>query len=173
MENALIVINQMLTQRGYIIQDSTEEDRIIALKPCGNKIITFFTNTPKFNVKNIQIYIAVMNEMEIYHSIIVYKDGITAFTKKAIDQSTELKFELFSQEDLQYNITKHYLQPIFILMPKEEIESFKANYGTKFPIMKKDDPIARFYDYQKGDIVRVIRSSIYGQGESITYRIVK
>jgi DNA-directed RNA polymerase subunit H (RpoH/RPB5) len=34
--------------------------------------------------------------------------------------------------------------------------------------MRKDDPIVKFYDYQKGDLIKIIRKNGY-----ITYRIVK
>jgi len=167
MKKAQQICIEMLTQREYDIIDN-EGDKLIALKPDGNQIIVFFSTSSKFNVKNIQVYIALMNEMEIFHSIIVYKEDITSFTKKAIEQSLEMKFELFSEEDLQYNITKHKFQPQFHKLSLEETEEIKNKYGTSFPIIRKDDPISRFYDYQKGDIIKIIRNNNY-----ISYRIVK
>ena len=158
---------EMLNQRNYVIIEN-ETDNIIALKPDGNQMIVFFSDTPKFNVKNIQIYINSMNELEIFHAIIVYKEGVTSFTKKAIEQSVEMKFELFAEEDLQYNITKHRLQPMFERLSEEEAHEFKKLHGTNFAIIRKDDPIAKFYYYQRGDIIKIIRKNNY-----ITYRIVK
>ena len=61
-----------------------------------------------------------MDDLQIFHAIIVYKESITAFTKKAIEQSLEMTFELFAIEDLQYNITKHVLQPKFECLTEEE-----------------------------------------------------
>ena len=112
-----------------------------------------------------------MNELEIFHSIIIYKDGVTSFTKKTIDQSLEMYFELFSVDDLQYNITKHELQPKFERLPEKEAIDFKKQFGLKFGIMKSDDPIALFYDYKKGDVIRITRNS--SKTPYITYRIVK
>jgi DNA-directed RNA polymerase I, II, and III subunit RPABC1 len=170
MERAHEVCLEMLEQRDYsIIED--EPDRIIALKPDNKQMIVFFSESPKFNVKNIQVYISVMNELEIFHSIIIYKDGVTSFTKKTIDQSLEMYFELFSVEDLQYNITKHVLQPKFERLPEKEAANFKKQFGLKFGIMKSDDPIALFYDYKKGDVIRITRNS--SKTPYITYRIVK
>ena len=105
MLRARTICLEMLNQRNYDIIDN-EDDKIVALKPDGHQMIVFFSDSPKFNVKNIQVYINSMNELERYHAIIVYKEGVTSFTKKAIEQSMEMKFELFAEDDLQYNITK-------------------------------------------------------------------
>lgn len=158
---------EMLTQRNYEIINK-EEDQIVSLKPDGIQVIVFLSDSLKFNVKNIQIYINIMNEMQIFHAIIVYKESITAFTKKAIDQSLEMTFELFAVEDLQYNITKHVLQPKFECLPAEESTKFKKQYGSRFPTLRRDDPISRFYGYNKGDIIKITRPNNY-----ISYSIVK
>jgi len=167
MEKAHKICVEMLNQREYkIITD--EDDKIVATKPDGKNMIVFFSGISKFNVKNMQVFITVMNDLDIFHAIIIYKDGITAFTKKAIDQSIEMKFELFAEEDLQYNITKHALQPEFNKITVTEAEQLKTNYGSKFPILRHDDPIRRFYNFEKNDIIKITRKSGY-----ITYRLVK
>lgn len=167
MEQAYKICCELLIARNYIILQELE-DKIIALKQDEQQIIVFFSDASKFNVKNIQVYITLMNESNIFHAIIVYKNGVTAFTQKAIEQSIEMKFELFAIEDLQYNITKHRLQPLFLKLNENEGSLLKKQFGTKFPIMRKDDPIVKFYDYQKGDLIKIIRKNGY-----ITYRIVK
>lgn len=161
---------EMLQQRKYKITEKEDPTRILATKPDGKQMAVFFTDVPKFNVKNIQVYISIMNEMGIFHSIIVYKEGVTAFTRKAIMKSVEMKFELFAEEDLRYNITKHRLQPIFEKLPAKEAETFKKKFGVKFGVMRSDDPIARFYAYKRGDVIRVIRGAT---NKFITYRLVR
>ena len=111
-----------------------------------------------------------MNDMGIFHAIIVYKDSVTAFTRKAVNQSIEMKLELFAEEDLRYNITKHRLQPCFEKLPADEAEEFKKKFGVKFGVMRSEDPIARFYDYKKGDVIRVIRGKT---NKFVTYRLVR
>jgi DNA-directed RNA polymerase subunit H (RpoH/RPB5) len=167
MEKAHKICIEMLHQRNYEIIDDGE-DKIVATKPDGTQMIVFFADSNKFNVKNIQVYISLMNDLQIFHAIIVYKEGVTSFTKKAIDQSMEMTFELFAEKDLQYNITKHRYQPKFELLSIEETDNLKKSYKHSFPIMRKDDPIANFYNYQKGDIIKIIRHSGY-----VNYRIVK
>ncbi len=167
MERAYNTCLEMMEQRNYEIINK-EEDQIVALKPDGNQVIVFLSDSLKFNVKNIQMYITIMDEMQIFHAIIVYKESITAFTKKAIEQSLEMTFELFAVEDLQYNITKHVLQPKFECLTMEETTKFKKQYGNRFPTLRRDDPISRFYGYNKGDVIKITRPNNY-----ISYSIVK
>jgi len=166
MERAYNICIEMLEQRNYEI--ISREEQIIALKPDGEQIIVFFADTIKFNVQNIQIYINMMHNLEINHCIIVYNGTITPFAKKAILQSTEMTFELFSVDDLQINITKHILQPKFQLLTNNETDKMTQQYLLKFGTLKKEDPICRFYNFQKGNIIKIIRSN-----NCITYRIVK
>ena len=169
MERAHKTCLEMLRQRKYIIIEETDV-QILARKPDGLLIVAFFTDIPKFNVKSIQIFIATMNKMNVFHAIIVYKDGVTAFTRKTIAQSLEMKFELFAEQDLQYDITKHTLQPKFERLTAKENEQFKKKYGLKFGIMCNQDPIARYYNYCKEDIIRIIRGDT---NKFVTYRIVQ
>lgn len=163
MNKAREICMEMLHTRGYDdITEYDDNDFYITNKD-GDTIIVFFVDAPKFNIAFMAYYISIMNNMNFNHAIIIYKDGITPATKKTIDQLHDIKIELFAEEDLQYNITKHVLQPQF-----EKLTDNKDYQKYKFPIMKSDDPIARFYGYSKGDIIKITRKDGF-----ISYRIVK
>ena len=170
MQKYISTVLDMLQQREYT-EIQINDGNVLAIKRDGNPIIVFFSETPKFTVKSIQAYISAMNDMKIFHAIIVYMDSITAFTKKAIGQSREMKFEIFPRRDLQYNITNHRLQPKFEALAPEEAIAFKKEYGTKFGVMRVSDPIARFYGYHRGDVIRLTRD--HDGMPFISYRIVK
>jgi DNA-directed RNA polymerases I, II, and III subunit RPABC1 len=159
---------EILNQREYNVIEKDEE-KIIGEHKIKGKIVFFFSDSLKFNVKNIQIYMNEMDDLQIFDSVIVYKKDITSFTKKTIEKAShEMKIVMFAEEDLQYNITKHVLQPKFIKLNQKESEELKNKFESKFSVMKKIDPIARFYGYNRGDLIKVIRKSGY-----VTYRIVK
>ena len=169
MQKALEICKEMLSQRGYNIVKSEELSLEGVHKNDPNdKIIVFAGSNLKFNVKNIQNYINTMHERKIMHSIIIYVEGVTSFTKKAIKQSSDMEFEIFAQDDLQYNITKHNLQSKFRRLTTNESEHFKKTYGIKIPVLKLDDPISRFYNYKKGDIIEVERKN-----GTICHRMIK
>jgi DNA-directed RNA polymerase subunit H (RpoH/RPB5) len=168
-ERAYDICLEMLVQRGYAIIDQDKEDlRIIALKKDGNQVMVFFNAAPKFDIKSLKETISIMNEIDVTHAIVVHREGVTSQTKSTLDQSKELYVELFLEEDLQYNITKHRLQPTFEKLDNDSAEFFKKKYGMKFGTLRLDKPIARFYDYQRGDVIRITREDGY-----INFRIVK
>ena len=153
MENAKSTCMEMLQQRGYTL---CNDAKLKAEKNNGEFMVVYFHDAPKLNIKDMSKYMTMMNDEGVNHSIIVFMDSVTSMTSKSIDQSIDMKMELFSMEELQINVTKHRLQPSrFDRLSKTESLEFKKKYGYKFPIMKSSDPIARFYDYDKGDIIQV------------------
>ena len=160
------VCMEMFLQRGYDIIEQDEE-RILAIKEDGLQICAFIPKLmTKFNVECIQQYISMLKKMDIYHCVIIYKDSATPIAKKVVEDSCEILIELFNEEEMQYNLTKHNLVPLHKLKyKKNNKESSKFN---KYPVILKTDPVARFYGFQKGDVIEITRSNGY-----ITYRIVK
>lgn len=168
-QQAYSICLEMLEQRGYSIE-SQEPDQIIAIKPDGNQMIVFFLSSSKFTVDYIKNMVnTLQNELYINHAIVVYKDSVTYMTKKFIENIPSLKIELFPEINLQYNITKHVLQPLkYEKLDDKEAEVFKKKYGVKFPVQKQTGEIALFYGYEKGDVIRVTR-----RNGLVEHRIVK
>ena len=167
MEKAYEICKEMLLQRGFEIVDE-EDERITCLKKDGSLICVFLSNIPKLDVERIKDYITLMNELTVNHSIIVYKNTVTPYAKQIIQSSEDMLIEIFSENELQYNPTKHRLVPKHEILNEEEAKNFKEKYNGKFGGILVNDPISRFYGYKKGDVIRIIRNSNY-----ITYRIVK
>ena len=164
-ERARTTCLEMIIQRGYTIVDL---ENMTALKPDGNQVIIFFNECPSFDTKSMKEIFSFMTDTNIKHSIVIYKDKVTPATKSTLDQLDDMKIELFAEEDLQFNITKHRLQPNFEKLKDDEALEFKKKFGIKFGTLRIDRPIARFYDYTRGDVIRITRSDGY-----INYRIVK
>jgi DNA-directed RNA polymerase subunit H (RpoH/RPB5) len=168
---ALKICKEMMIQRGYTFpeEETGSKTNIYAVKPDGSYICVFMCL--KFNSDRIREYLSIMKEAEIDHSIVIYIDRITPATKKINEnlENENMTMELFSIDELQFNITKHKLQPLkFIKLSKEEGTAFKKRYGVKFPFILKTDAIARFYNYHRGDVIEVWRKN-----GMIVYRIVK
>ena len=168
---AFEICKEMFVQRNYEIVEYDDE-RILAMKEDGSQICAFIPALmTKFNVDKIQEYISMIKKMDIWHCLIVYKDSATPIAKKVVDDSQEIRIELFNEDELKYNITKHYLVPLHELVVfenNEEYDIFKKKYGNNLPVILKTDPVARFYGFKKGDIIKVTRKNGY-----IAYRIVK
>ena len=168
MSTYIDVLRDMLIQRGYIIEDISDRDSIIGVNTLKSKIIIFTTPVVKFNVDTVKEFITITNKLNINHCIVIYSVSVTSMAKKLIENSFDVKIELFKLDEVQFNITTHILVPIHIKLTDVDATKFKDLYGIKFPTILKTDPIARFYNYQKGDVIKIVRSSEY-----VTYRICK
>jgi DNA-directed RNA polymerase I, II, and III subunit RPABC1 len=169
-ENVKKTINEMFEQRGYKNIKNIEDIQIIGVGEDDKKICAYIKILEKLNVAEIHNYIAMLQTSGINHGIIVY-DGIpTPAVKTVVSTIPDLDIiiELFSSEDLQFNITKHVLVPQHIKLSKDEAKDFKTKFGTDIPILLRSDPISKFYNYCKGDIIKVIRKNGF-----ISYRIVR
>lgn len=157
---------EMLTQRDYKIIE--ENDMLItAVKPDKSNACVIFTEGDNFNMKRMKDIISISKEKDVQHAIIVYPETITSATRNILTRSFETRFELFNHNDLKFNITKHRLQPKFEKISEEEKTELHERFGTQFGKMLVDRPISRFYNYNKGDVIRITRDSGY-----INYRTV-
>ena len=170
MNNCLITIMDMIKQRGYNIVKNDDE-KITWINNNEENIVVFKTIINKFNVDNIKQTVFILNNIKINHCIVIYLDSITSMAKKLIESSVDIKFELFTCEELQYNITKHRLVPKHIKLNEEECKEFKSKHGVNFSILLTSDPVSRFFNFQRGDIIKIIRTD--NDTSYITHRIVK
>ena len=167
LEKAKIICTEMVIQRGYIHVNTDDIDKMKFSKDGRDDIVVYINMFPKLNKDAMCKYMKMMNENGINHGIILYSEGVTSTTSKTIEQTLNTVIEIFSIDELQFNITQHVLQPSFDKIVNPTV--FKKKYGTKFPIMKHTDPIARFYRYIKGDIIQITQSD----SGLVSYRIVK
>ena len=158
---------EMIQQRGFNVCENIEE-YIIGEKSNGDAIAVFFDDSQKLDTDKVKLFIAKMKELGLKACIIVYKEAVTAPAKKVIDELQEYGIEIFKESSLRYNITKHRLVPKHSVLSKSGITEFKKNHGIKIPVLMKTDPIVRFYNFQRGDIVRIDRNDA-----TVTFRIVK
>ena len=108
-----------------------------------------------------------MKKMDVFHGVIIYKDSVTPIAKKVVEESKEILIELFNVDEMQYNVTKHYLVPKHELKYKKDSKEAKEFKKNKYPIISKYDPVSRFYGYNIGDIIMITRKNGY-----IMFRIV-
>jgi DNA-directed RNA polymerase I, II, and III subunit RPABC1 len=179
-------VREMLDSRGYEITQELQDDEVKSLV-ASKKIVNNCSHTVpdinvifatdymggeevKFNIKIVNSYIAYINARKLKHVLIIHQGKITSRVKDTISNYQilkKIKIEVFTQNELKFNITKHRLVPKHEVMTKEESKEFKLKYGNKFNSILVTDPVSRFYGYEKGDIVKIYRNS-----GIIIYRIV-
>ena len=85
-----------------------------------------------------------------------------------------IEVELFNELELQYDPTFHNLVPKHIILTKEEKKNVLQQFNltlSQLPKLSKSDVIARYYNMNIGDLIKIIRTSP-SAGKCITYRAV-
>lgn len=159
---------EMLTDREY--KDIKIDENTIIAKGKGspeNDVIVFFSEESKLNINHIKDFNKMIKENKYSKAILVYPSTITPSAKNLLKTNKEIEIELFELLELQYNRTRHRLVPKHIkLTNPEEITSLKK-YIKNIAYILEDDAISRYYNYKKGDIIKIIRHN-----GSVYYRLV-
>ena len=125
---------------------------------------------------------SINDDEEINHIVFIFKEKINSNNEKNIKSliaqhdektKTNIKVEMFEIKNLLFNITKHSYVPLHIVMSKEDSQEiydrFSIKNKTQLPIIHRTDPVAKYYDFKAGDLIKIVRGST-AIGESITYR---
>lgn len=155
----------ILLQRNYSMVN--ESDNYTLMKDVeGNNVIIFNCNEA-LTIHSLKLYLKIMNDNDIKHCIIVYNDKITPSARKIIDIS-EFEIEVFTTNEMSINITKHKYYFPHIKLEDSEKKKLLDKYGKHIPIILKHDPVVRYLNFKKGDVLKIIRKDNF-----IHYRLVK
>tara|TARA_Y100000385_G_C13064416_1_gene626000 strand:+ start:1075 stop:1683 length:609 start_codon:yes stop_codon:yes gene_type:complete len=186
------VVKEMLTDRNIDITnlESYSENEIEVLISASNTsgtkngnifqikvnddIKIIYHMKSKFIKNDLKKFLSTIEKDEEYkHIIFIFKEKINNNNEKNIkDLLDGVTYELFPIKNLLFNITKHSYVPKHELLSVDQANNIMTNYSIKksqFPIILKTDPVARYYDFKSGQLIKVYRSST-ATGESITYR---
>lgn len=128
-------------------------------------VVFFLLGDKKINIETINPYFYLIEKNKIPHVVFVFESEITPAVKKPLE-TIHATCEIFTVKELQYNPTKHVLVPRHEKLSPEEMAQHTEI--KKYPILKRHDPIARYYFYETGDLVRIWRKD-----GSIYFRVVR
>jgi len=166
-EKSTQTLSEMLIQRGYkIIEQDTE--KIFGQNDRDEQIVAFILPIAKFSVDRVKEYSSTVKKLNINRCVIQYIDIVTPMAKKVIENSVDIIIELFTHDELQFNITKHVLVPVHTKIPEKEADLLKKQFGLRFPTLLKKDAISRFLGFQYNDMIKITR-----KGGIVAYRIVR
>ena len=158
-----IIINN-LSYRGY--EFIKTDNNIIFMKDKDNIVLVFINNSI-LNMVNIKDYMSITNSLNIKHIIIVYNDKITPSTKKLINHNI-IEIELFEINEISFDITKHKYYYPHIKVDDNTKRELLNKYKNNLPIILKNDPVVKFFNFKRGDIIKILRKD-----NNIFYRIIK
>lgn len=140
-----------------------------------DKMIIFFPDEAKIGVKAVQQFVAKMEADTIGRAIVIVRMGLTPSAKQAMREvGPAYIIEDFLESEMLINITEHELVPQHILLTTEEKEELFSRYKLKDSQLMKmlaTDPVARYYGYKRGQVIKIIRKSDTA-GRYVTHRLV-
>ncbi len=129
---------------------------------------------PTLNTNLRDIYIQFLHQ-KVKRVILVYDVNVTAKAMSNVRNIADIDLTLYHRDELQFNITKHQLQPKFTVCTedqKQEILTMYAAEPHQFPAMTFDDPIRRYYGVPRGTLFEILKTTADGQ-QRLSYRIVE
>ncbi|CAM9329919.1 unnamed protein product [Chrysoparadoxa australica] len=189
-------ILKMLQNRGFVVSEeqinmthaafverfgeSPEREQLTLLVEKANdpsdQQFVFFPDDEKVGVKPIKLYSERMRDEKVSKAMIVVKGGLTSFAKTAIAELCKQRtyqVEDFRDAELMVDITEHVLVPKHEVLSEGDKQELLAKYKLKdnqLPRIQQDDPVARYYGLQKGQVVKITRPSETA-GRYVTYRL--
>ena len=181
-------IIEMLKDRSYNVDNETANvdiDQFVAMYDNENinftvddKIHIYFYNENKsFGKKDLTtIYSKVKTEIgDAIRLMIIINGKCIESIRNELNNLEYQNVEIFTQDQLQFNITKNYLVPKHVLLSEKEKQEVYKKYNTNsndvFQKIRKNDPVAQYYAMKKDDMCKIIRSSP-SSGICVSYRVV-
>lgn len=113
------------------------------------------------------------------HIILISKDDFTSFAKQVLVEKREegFKIEFFLHKEVMFNITKHRFQPKFEIMEPEKVHELLKQLQCKLTSLNKmlrSDPVARYYDAQPKQVLKITRNFLRGDNHQrgLNYRVI-
>jgi DNA-directed RNA polymerase subunit H (RpoH/RPB5) len=147
---------EMLTTRGHRVTEIKEDLLFAKTIDDGNVIVKYFPKQ-KFSMALLSALLEEYEGVNFSEFIIICESVM----KKNFDKAKENGFEIFTEDELQFNILKHFLQPKF-----KRLENFPIS-KTYLPQMKQSDAVAKFLNFKEGDVIQIETTD-----GKISYRIV-
>ena len=96
------------------------------------------------------------------HCILISKEGLTPFASRELRESERTgTMEVFKKSELCMPIVHHMLVPQHTPLTKAQKAQLLSELGCKasaLPKLKETDPVARYYCFQPGTVVKIMRT---------------
>ena len=168
-------ITDILKRRNYEVTSYEETEKSLDIYATSEKTSEkMIVRIPMKEVVGISFVREVSEKIEeegLDSAVLVSRRRFTHYAKKEADSAG---IEILSSSHPIFDLFKHDLVPLHEILTPEECEELKKEYHIELrdlPKILENDPAIKTIHAMAGDVVRIIRSSIFAE-ETITYRLV-
>ncbi len=148
----------------------------------SKKFIVLFAVENNIGRQNITNYIQTFQDYEANDAWLIVdsfvdnntnKKPVSSMAENVINSLSNLRIDIYEDNELVFNILDHCLQPKYELVPQNEHSSVFQTFTTadKLPRMRRDDPIAKLLGFRSKDIVKTT-TTVETSGAQICYLCV-
>ena len=137
----------------------------------GSKIVVKIIHQKIMGLSKSPLIKEIIDNYKNHHKIFIV-DMISDKARETVCSTPNT--EVFNESFLMINIVEHIDSPKYQILSEEESKEVLDTYLVKKKELSKilsSDPIAKYYNLKRGQIIRIIRASEQS-GYSIAYRIV-
>jgi DNA-directed RNA polymerase I, II, and III subunit RPABC1 len=153
----------------------------------GKRILVYYADVPssstQLGVNELGDAIADMERYKLRDAVVITAKPLSPSSSKHLDGLVAYNIQIFLEEELAFNATRHFLVPKHIPLTLEEQRAFlnskkQSEEGftiDQMPVIPAHDPIARYYGLRGGRIVRIERENMYETMilKSVSYKVIK
>jgi len=154
--------------------DRTVLNKTMIHRQRKKSLLLMFSNEASVGRKYLAGLVENMHAAGISHCVLIYS-RISATARKDIEKLANVRIEIFSEDEMLYNVMEHVLMPEYEVLTREErIRMFGGKTALikehQLPKIMVTDRTARYFGLRRNDVVRIIRCSETA-GLAVSYRI--
>lgn len=133
-----------------------------------------FYQGASMGIKHLKEFSHTLDKQKYWTGILITPIMPTSTAMKIIPGLKPIELEVFKEEDLLVNISRHELVPKHILLSPGEKRYLLDRYRlkeTQLPRIRQDDPVSKYLGLRRGQVVKIIRKSETA-GRYASYRYV-
>lgn len=147
----------------------------------GSRLYVYYadiTNDKQLGVDAIKDFISGLHEKKARNGIIITSIPLSSKSEKEIQKLLAYNIYTFTEDEMSYDPTEHYLTPEHIALSADEQRDFLRKNDLnidQLPIILNTDMISRYYGFQTGQIIKINRVNLYDTivQNSVSYRAVR
>ena len=170
-EKAMHFINLMMERRGFHFEKQLDLLFFSYVNQQKNAIVCIFPND-KLSIETLREIIQFCENKRCRKMILVLQNAWSSNCKKIFENLTFFSLDIFYLKEFQYDLTSlYYFVPHEKIHDAQLLSEIKKTYGSSLPVLSKNDTISRYYNFQKGDIIKIHRNDF--NIPTVSYRTVK